>query len=200
MYTWGYIKDVSLSKLDLEEEEATTQNLLSRFPFYANEVITQVCSTVKPKRDFAKFVITENDVMNLHTMPTDFISFGDDMCFELVEERNWQNDIKIVRQELSDDDFAYVGYNKVLFKRPGTYLISYNARWYVFEKDIANDTVLDIPMDILDCIPSYIAHQCYKIDDESKSAVYRNEYEIFFARIDDTNFKQPKTIKIGGDW
>lgn len=200
MYTWGYIKDVSLSKLDLEEEEATTQNLLSRFPFYANEVITQVCSTVKPKRDFAKFVITENDVMNLHTMPEDFISFGDDMCFELVEERNWQNDIKIVRQEISDDDFAYVGYNKVLFKRAGTYLISYNARWYVFEKDIANNTVLDIPTDILDCIPSYIAHQCYKIDDESKSAVYRNEYEIFFARIDDTNFKQPKTIKIGGDW
>lgn len=200
MYTWGYIKDVSLSKLDLEEEEATTQHLLSRFPFYANEVITQVCSTVKPKRTFAQFVITESDVGSLQTMPEDFISFGDDRCYELTEERNWQNDIKVIKQELHDDDFEYVGYNNVLFNRAGNYFISYNARWYTFTKDLADDAVLTVPTDILECIPSYIAHQCYKIDDENKSAIYRNEYEMFFARIDDTNFKQTKTLKIGGDW
>ena len=61
-YTWGYIKDVSLSKLDLDENEATVQNLLSRFPFYANEVITQVCSSIKPKYTFENFVIDKTNV------------------------------------------------------------------------------------------------------------------------------------------
>ena len=62
MYTWGYIKDVCLAKMDLDENEATVQNLLSRFPFYANEVITQVCSSIKPKYSFEEFIVEEKDV------------------------------------------------------------------------------------------------------------------------------------------
>ena len=199
-YTWGYIKDVSLSKLDLEEPEATVQNLLSRFPFYANEVITQVCSSIKPKYTFANFVITENDVGVVKTMPSDFVSFGDDVCYLLAEEHNWQADIRVVKQELHDDDYEYVGYNQLVFKHPGNYFISYNARWYTFNKNLSDNEVIDIPNDILECIPSYIASQCYKIDDEYKASVFRNEYEIMLSRIDNTNFKNTKTIKIEGDW
>lgn len=199
-YTWGYIKDVSLSKLDLEEPEATVQNLLSRFPFYANEVITQVCSSVKPKYTFANFVITTSDVGVVKTMPSDFVSFGDDVCYRLAEERNWQGDIRTVKQELHDDDFEYLGYNQIVFKRPGNYFISYNARWYTFNKSLSDDEVINVPDDILECIPSYIASQCYKIDDEYKASVFRNEYEIMLSRIDNSNFKNTKTIKIEGDW
>lgn len=199
-YTWGYIKDVSLSKLDLEEPEATVQNLLSRFPFYANEVITQVCSSIKPKYTFANFVITASDVGVAKSMPSDFVSFGDDVCYQLVEERNWQGDIRAVKQELHDDDYEYLGYNQLVFKHPGNYFISYNARWYTFNKSLSDNEVIDIPNDILECIPSYIASQCYKIDDEYKASVFRNEYEIMLSRIDNTNFKNTKTIKIEGDW
>ena len=35
-YTWGYIKENTLAKLNLDEEEANQQNFLSRFPYYAN--------------------------------------------------------------------------------------------------------------------------------------------------------------------
>jgi hypothetical protein len=63
-----------------------------------------------------------------------------------------------------------------------------------------NSTELDVPRDILDCLPSYIASQCMKIDDEYKASVYRNEYEIFLARIDNTHYKNVKTIEIEGDW
>lgn len=199
-YTWGYIKDVSLSKLDLEEPEATVQNLLSRFPFYANEVITQVCSSIKPKYTFVNFVIGKQDVGVAKNMPTDFVSFGDDICYELAEERNWQGDIRVVKKELHDDDYEYLGYNQVVFKHPGNYFISYNARWYTFNKSLSDDEVIDIPNDILECIPSYIASQCYKIDDEYKASVFRNEYEIMLSRIDNSNFKNTKTIKIEGDW
>lgn len=200
MYTWGYIKDVSLSKLDLDEDEATVQNLLSRFPFYANEVITQVCSAVKPKYDFAHFSISKDDIGIPKQMPSDFVSFGDDVCYQVIIGARYPMPDIAENFELHDDDFCYHGYNKVVFKHPGEFYISYNARWFTFDKSLHDDDEIDVPNDILDCIPSYIASQCYKIDDEYKAQVFRNEYEIMLSRIDATNYKNTKTIKIGGDW
>ena len=195
MYTWGYIKDVSLAKLDLTENEATVQNLLSRFPFYANEVITQVCSAIKPKYTFAKFEIDFDKVGIAQTMPDDFISFGDDVCYELVNNGKF-----LEKHQIFDVDFEYYGYNQVIFKHPGNFYISYNARWYTFTKAIDDNEKIDIPNDILDCIPSYIVSQCYKIDDEYKAQVFRNEYELMLSRIDATNYKNTKSILIEGDW
>ena len=199
-YTWGYIKDVSLSKLDLDENEATVQNLLSRFPFYANEVITQVCSSIKPKYTFENFVIDKTNVGVKQTMPDDFVSFGDDVCYMLEEVREHNGEIRLIKVPIHDDDYEYLGYNQVVFKHPGNYFISYNARWYTFDKSLSDDELIDVPDDILDSIPSYIASQCYKIDDEYKASVFRNEYEIMLSRIDNSNFRNTKTIKIEGDW
>lgn len=199
-YTWGYIKDVSLSKLDLDENEATVQNLLSRFPFYANEVITQVCSSIKPKYTFENFVIDKTDVGVKQTMPDDFVSFGDDVCYMLEEVRERNGETRLIKVPIHDDDYEYLGYNQVVFKHPGNYFISYNARWYTFDKSLSDDELINVPDDILDSIPSYIASQCYKIDDEYKASVFRNEYEIMLSRIDNSNFRNTKTIKIEGDW
>lgn len=203
MYKWGYLKEVALAKLDLEESEAEIQGLITRFPFYANEVITQICSSIKPKRDFAEFVVEEKDIGKAFTMPDDFISFGDDVNTRTWVETWLCHDTYV--EEAHDEDFRYLGYNKVMFKKVGTYHISYNARWFDFSKVSTDGLIdesydIDVPADILDCIPSYIAHQCFKIDNEYKAAVYRNEYEMFLARIDDTDFKNTKTFKIGGDW
>lgn len=195
MYTWGYLKDVTLAKLDLTENEATVQNLLSRFPFYANEVITQVCSAIKPKYTFANFEIDFDKVGVAQTMPEDFISFGDDICYELVKNCKF-----LEKHQIFDVDFEYYGYNQVIFKHPGNFYISYNARWYTFTKSIDDNEQIDIPNDILDCIPSYIVSQCYKIDDEYKAQVFRNEYELMLSRIDATNYKNTKSILIEGDW
>ena len=195
MYTWGYLKDVTLAKLDLTENEATVQNLLSRFPFYANEVITQVCSAIKPKYTFAKFEIDFDKVGIAQTMPDDFISFGDDVCYELVNNGKF-----LEKHQIFDVDFEYYGYNQVIFKHPGNFYISYNARWYTFTKAIDDNEKIEIPNDILDCIPSYIVSQCYKIDDEYKAQVFRNEYELMLSRIDATNYKNTKSILIEGDW
>lgn len=195
-YTYGYIKDVSLAKLDLTEEEANVQNLISKFPFYANEVITQVCSSIKPKYTFAKFVITKELVGQVQNMPSDFVSFGDDICYEQCFDEEGNGYIL----ELHDNDFRYYGNNKIVFNKEGEFHISYNARWFTFGKNDDNNLVLDIPEDILECIPSYIASQCFKIDDEYKSSVFRNEYEMMLARIDNTHYKITKTFEIGGGW
>lgn len=199
MYTWGYIKECSLGKLDLTEAEADVQNLLSLFPYYANEVITQVCSSVKPKCTFVDFVVTKEDLVNgvtVRHMPDDFVSFGDDVC--TITETDVYG--QYYTREAHDDDFTYRGYNQVQLHLVGTYHISYNARWYTFTKSLDNSTQIDVPNDILECIPSYIASQGFKIDNEYKSSVFRNEYEMFLARIDNTNFRNTKTLKISGGW
>lgn len=191
MYTWGYIKNVALAKLDLEESEAEKQHFLDRFYYFANEAITQICSTVKPKHAIHRLDITEDNIGDAIQMPDDFISFGDDVN-KLVCNGE-------VYEAYDPEDFEYLGDNYVLCKKLGTFFISYNARWITFTNQ-DNNTPLDVPADILDCLPSYIASQCYKVDDEYKASVFRNEYEIFLARIDNTNFRDNKTFRIAGDW
>lgn len=205
MYSWGYIKNAALAKLDLTEDEATNQGLLSTFAFYANEVITQISSTIKPNNTFAEFVVTDDPkkaeeeglilVGTQCKMPSDFIGFGDD-----VNERTYQEYGMRMTESANDEDFKYIGFNKIMFKRPGIYQISYKARWIDFSQVTSEREELDVPVDILECIPSYIASQCFKIDDQYKSQVFRNEYEMFFARVDDTDYKNTKTFSIGGDW
>ena len=133
-------------------------------------------------------------------MPDDFVSFGDDVCYMLEEVREHNGETRLIKVPIHDDDYEYLGYNQVVFKHPGNYFISYNARWYTFDKSLSDDELIDVPDDILDSIPSYIASQCYKIDDEYKASVFRNEYEIMLSRIDNSNFRNTKTIKIEGDW
>lgn len=189
MYTWGYIKDACLAKLDLDEAEAINQSVFSRLPFYANEVITQICSAIKPKRAFYTFTLESAAIV---TMPDDFVSFCNDTC-SFVDEDGYTVDA-------DSSQFKYHGYNQIMCYYPTTYTIAYNARWIVFTKDMDNNVVLEVPADILDCIPSYVAHQCYKIEDDEKSSIFRNEYELFLGRIDNVDYSSGGSIIIGGDW
>ena len=196
MYTWGYLKNVALANINVTEKEALQQNFINRFPYWANEVITQVSSSIKPKHTFAKFEITKNDLLVTKQMPSDFISFGADVCTRQYIDDYGDRWL----EECSDNDFMYRGYNELVFLKEGTYEISYNARWITFSDNISNDTVIDVPTDILDCIPTYIAMKSLKTIDDYNSNVYKNEYEIQLARIDDTHYKTNTTLKIGGDW
>ena len=201
MYTWGDLQETILAKLDLDEDEATVQNLINRFPYFANEAMTQICSAVKPKHAYFEVEITNENVGTLINMPDDFISFDDDIN-KIAYFDQYLN--RTITEEATDFDFEYLG-DTLLFKRIGKFYISYNARWIDTFVNLDSATELaaggyGIPRDILDCIPSYVASQCMKIDDEYKSSVYRNEYEVFLARIDDTHYKNTKTIKIEGDW
>lgn len=69
-----------------------------------------------------------------------------------------------------------------------------------FTPTTQDDVELDIPDDILVCLPSYIASQLFKIDDEQKSSIYRNEYEMALARINENDYATNKVINNGGDW
>ncbi len=191
MYTWGYMKENALNKLGLSEAEANQQNFLSRFPYYANEAMTQICS-IKPRESFLVLKITKDRLNTPIGMPEDFIAFSDDVIRCMVTDKDWYG--------AGDEDVDYYGYNEIIFKQIGTYHIPYKARWFFFTKDVHNATQIPAPADICDAIPSYIVSQCFKIDDEVKSAIYRNEFEMFLARLDDTSFKSQRTLSIGGGW
>jgi hypothetical protein len=249
MYTWGYIKENTLNKLNMSEEEANQQGFLSRFPYFANEAMTQICSGVKPKETYLQLEVNfkeikwqeltkkygvyinhlipitddfdENDVEyevkrnfwnewntinfvgDIITMPEDFIGFSDDVASRVVSGHTYYRGQLCSSDdftEVGEDEFDYVGYNQIRCKEPGVYHIPYKARWFFFTKELQNYETIDAPADICDAIPSYIVSQCYKVDDEAKAAIYRNEFEIFLARIDDTSFKSQRGFKIGGGW
>ena len=195
MYTWGYIKENTLSKLNLEEREANEMGFLSRFPYYANEAMTLICSGIKPHEKFYEVVISEENenLGKILTMPDDFVSFNDDT---IGYNDGQHNGFAVANDTLVE----YYGYNEFICNAYGTYRIPYNARWFFFTKDVHNATIIPAPADICDALPSYIASQCYKIDDEVKAATYRNEFEMFLARIDDTSFRRQRTFYVGGDW
>lgn len=199
MYTWGYLLGAIRAKLDIDENDSYYGRFSKNFAYYANEVITQVCSTIKPKHCFATITVTDNMLLeptdlrkahNDYAGDKNFIAFGDDVNTITIDGET---------RPASDLDFRYYGYSSCIFYTPGTYVISYNARWVDFT-EVEVDDELDVPADILDCIPSYVVSQCYKVDDEYKSSVFRNEYEMSLARIDDTDYKNTKTFTIGGDW
>ena len=191
MYTWGYIKENTLGKLNISEEEANRLGFLSRFPYYANEAMTQICSAIKADEKIFEVNITAENIDKEIVLPEDFVAFSDDVPY-FLEDGEYV--------EAYDDDFTYRGYNKIICHHNGTYHIPYKARWFFFTKDVHNATEIPAPADICDALPSYIASQCYKIDDEVKSAIYRNEYEMFLSRMDNTSYKAQRTFHIRGGW
>ena len=223
MYTWGYLQNSILAKLDLDQNEATELKLLDRFTYYANEAMTQICSSVKPKRTY--FYVTFYNVIEVSEQglildgklyenanlreDTVYDENGNIVAYpigKLVVMRSDFGDGRNLRiegvrySECYDDCVLYEDYNKVTCVEPGSYKISYNARWCNFNNVYEEDDLSSVPLDVLECIPSYVAHQCYKIDDEYKSSVYRNEYEMFLARLDNSDYDNTTTIKIQGDW
>jgi hypothetical protein len=275
MYTWGYIREAILAKLNQTEAEANAYGFLNRFPIYANEAMTQICS-IKPQYTFFETeVYNEHTYNNLETvmlrdarsqweqdanniidpgetgtpdlqpgepgyiepvaptydetywaeykqekiedfrrehvlegdivrMPENFLAFGDNV--NRVSETYWsrgRQETVIIERVATMNDFRFHGSHSLQFLKAGKYKISYKAYWYKFTNALDvpdNDTDIDVPRDILDAIPSYVAGQCFKIVDEQKAMLFMNEFNIFLSRLDDTDFKQQQDFNTEGNW
>lgn len=249
MFTWGYIKEATLAKMDMSAEEAIDLGLMNKFPYYANEAISAISGAIQPRRKYAKFTVdhlcnvikglekaypeikldflqdNECKVKELHEdlqkiwhiyhsytfinqsvkMPSDFLSFGEEIDRVTRYVPQFYNSCNcdlhnVIYEEAHDDDYSTAGTNGIIFFKPGMYEISYDAVWCRFYADMKAEEDLDLPMDIATAIPSYIASQLFKIDDETKSAIYRNEFEMAIARIDASDAQTNKTLHIRGDW
>lgn len=239
MYTWGYIKEATLAKMDLTVAQAVDMGLMNKMPFYANEAITYITSAIKARRTYAEYdcrdrdkVLKEieneyhfDDLSFLLNPPCDKTILSTDQAAALEEYEShvyvgdtikfpddfvmWSDDINFRApykgfhygfEEMSDNDYQTLTGNSFMFMRPGYYRMAYKARWFKILPTTSDEVELDCPDDILEALPSYIASQLYKIDDETKSAILRNEYEMLIARIDENDYASNKHMKIGGDW
>lgn len=240
MYTWGYIKEAALAKMDLSLEQAIEMNLVNKMPFYANEAITYITSSIKAKRAYAEFDVRDlNETLNcvkekyklddvsflfkqpcdktilsldqaaaldeynshycvnqVIKFPSDFVMWSDDPNYILVKNCFCNFEWK----ELEDTVYQTYNGNSLIFVEPGYYRMAYKAKWFKIYPTTSDEEELDCPDDILEAIPSYIASQLYKIDDETKSAYLRNEYEMMLARIEENDYSSNKTFHIGGGW
>lgn len=236
MYTYGYIKNAILTKLNLTEKEALEQNLLDTFIYNINECLSQIASTIKP--NFAtkqvtvyekeipipqEMVLLETDpvdvrlekeealkkylddktiVGKLYEMPKDFIAFSGVPTFE--EEQCMPHNIVDTPIYLPPkevhDEVVHIDRKNILFKKPGIYQITYDGWWPTFNDEMQDADELDIPSDVVICIPSYVASQVWKIDDERKANIFRNEFEIFFSRINNSDYRGVQTFGVRGGW
>lgn len=63
MYTWGYIKEACLAKLDMTANQAIEMGLMNKIPFYANEALGQITQAVRAKREYAEFEVFDEIAM-----------------------------------------------------------------------------------------------------------------------------------------
>lgn len=145
-------------------------------------------------------------------METGFIAFANKQCYKYTKEKfinrripedkaiefgyDWcdntcEDSYKIVRQRaIVDHDFSYIGKAQLKFYKEGRYMIPARFMWYVFESGISDDQELNMPSDILSCIPLYIAAICLQIDNPTRAQVKRSEFEMALARCTSTEFME----------
>lgn len=106
-----------------------------------------------------------------------------------------QKDEKVATEK---GDFSYLGSNKLSFHKTGKFFIPAKFMWYRFTSGMSDDTILDIPSDILLTIPIYIASICLQMDNAQKANIKRSEFEMALSRCTSTDFMP--LIKVGSSW
>lgn len=205
MNTWGEIKQATLNKLFLEEEESQQQGYLDKFQYLANEGLILIANGVKPKiaTHTVKVVVREEGkdkadgeyyVGDVIEMPEDFLSFADIINYSGDEQ---------------DPEIVFITDNMIALKRVGTYSIFYNAAYdeitdeYVTpigEGDNKRYKKINIPKSVLNCLPSYIASQVLSQDDIQRSTILKNEFELMLARLDTNVMYEANHFKSSGGW
>lgn len=144
------------------------------------------------------------------SMETDFIAFANKQCYKYVDKQYKFSDeynyeyayvpsemVHKTSRELAkvDYDFSYIGKSQLKFYKEGQYMIPAKFMWFVFESGITDEDELNIPSDILSCIPLYIAAICLQIDNPSRAQIKRSEFEMALARCTATDFMETNSFR-----
>lgn len=139
------------------------------------------------------------------TMPDDFISFIG---------------LNVLCNTFPCHTFSYYGYNSIIVREPGAYVVTYNANYpFIIETTIDDydDLVeedkhhtrayfvtgnedLGIPRAVLNCLPSYIAAKCLQEDDIQRSSILSNDFELQLSRLDSTELYDVEHFESEGGW
>ena len=198
MKTWKEIKQATLYKLSLEENEAMQQGYVQKFPLLANECLNIIANGVKPKVGVFDVKVVEKEDgkekpegafynIELIPMPEDFLSFGD-----MINYKDGDPDPEVV----------YVTDSAIHLPEPGEYSIFYNAAYDDITEEYTDDgeKVIHIPKSVLACLPSYIASQVLAQDDVQRSTILKNEFELMLSRLDTNVLYESNHFKSSGGW
>lgn len=129
---------------------------------------------------------------SLITLPDNFISFAD--MVEYLDGDPGEYNI-------------YFGRDKVKLKKPGHYIIYYNALYDEIPEDVVNQSgenftpiYIDADQSVINCLPSYIASQVLSQDDTIRSTILKNEYELLLSGLDTDVMYETKHYKSTGGW
>ena len=212
-YTYGYIREAVQAHIDLDEQETQAMHLQERYHIFANEAMQAICA-VKPKYDYFKVKIVkdldevdnENNIYLINTeirMPDDFIAFAEKQMWAFVVNKPFDYElfvkgIKPKKQpskiKATNDMYSFTGRNTLTFYREGEFWIPYKATWFKFVSAMSDNTIIDMPNDILLTIPIYVASQSLQIDHGQKALAKRTEFEIALGRCAATDFLDLKSV------
>jgi hypothetical protein len=140
-------------------------------------------------------------------MPDEFIAFTNKQTFivkrherfnyeDFVNGRDWTtNEAERLEPVNYNKDIMFVGQNKIMCFKVGEFMIPYKCTWLNFSDNLADTDILDIPVDILNCLPLYIASEVLQIDYAQKAQIKRSEFEMALSRIVVTNNMPVNRIK-----
>ena len=134
-------------------------------------------------------------------MPEDFIAFAMKQSYRLFVKKayniedfvnaDWftnECEDRIVLDPISPGTiYNYVGNNGLVFRQTGKYQIPYKAIWFRFDSGLSDDVEIDMPNDLIICVPLYIAAQALQIDYAQKAQIKRSEFELALSRATATD-------------
>jgi hypothetical protein len=197
MNKWSEIKQATLDKLFMDEDEARQQKYLEKFQACANECLNLIANGVKPRIVAHKFTVIADDkpvgigeyhLGDIITMPDDFLSFAD---------------MIVLHNNAPYDDVVYLGDRDVTVGELGDYVIYYNGLWEPITEehvDPMQDKPLDIHLSVVNCLPSYIASKVLAQDDIQRSTILNNEFELSLSRLDTNIMYQNNHYRSSGGW
>lgn len=182
------------------------------------------CYTKKIKFNVAKQILYDNINTGLILkMPPDFISFDqinnsylDGQLF-VVDNYESYNQLRLYGNEVpgynifesEGDTVTYEIYYNAFYPQilsdarfPKIRIIEFKTDINMFESDETTWKVKDLPADEYDfdnriayLLPYYAASICLGQDDRALSAQYRNEFEMYLAQVDVTNYQRPREYR-----
>ena len=132
-------------------------------------------------------------------MPDGFIAFTNKQTFivkrperfsyeDFVNGRDWTtNEAERWEPVNYNKDIMFVGQNSVKCLKEGEFMIPYKCVWFIFNSAQPDTTEIDIPIDVFNCLPLYIASEVLQIDYAQKAQIKRSEFEMALSRIIVTN-------------
>lgn len=183
--TWGEIQILAIQKMFLNTESIETADLasmktnkkyaiyLNAMPATANEAIRVILTRGKP--------YIKMEALNSKDANKD-LSDENNYCFELNEMFDDYKSITTIFNGVNDYKGYIVRFNKYLYLPKdlvdnGNLSIGYESYPSTITSATNDNKKIDLPLDMLNLIPIYIAGELYKDDDIQLATVYRNEFE-----------------------